>query len=155
MKLLTPSRKWWETLIAAFVVAIPPSRINSLSAVALAKAGQPSTLRSLNHFFKLRAQHRFGSCCESMLPLYGCVMSTAREIEEAIRSLPASERDKLLHTIPDLFPELSGDAEWERIIHDERPRPSLSQFLDKTENEFRRDPGKFAELRDDDFASHS
>ena len=123
--------------------------------VALAKAGQPSTLRSLNHFFKLRAQHRFGSCCESMLPLYGCVMSTAREIEEAIRSLPASERDKLLHTIPDLFPELSGDAEWERIIHDERPRPSLSQFLDKTESEFRRDPGKFAELRDDDFASHS
>ncbi len=90
-----------------------------------------------------------------MLPLYGCVMSTAREIEEAIRSLPASERDKLLHTIPDLFPELSGDAEWERIIHDERPRPSLSQFLDKTESEFRRDPGKFAELRDDDFASHS
>ena len=90
-----------------------------------------------------------------MVPLYGCVMSTAREIEEAIRSLPASERDKLLHIIPDLFPELSGDAEWERIIHDERPRPSLSQFLDKTENEFRRDPGKFAELRDDDFSSHS
>jgi len=90
-----------------------------------------------------------------MLPLYGCVMSTAREIEEAIRSLPASERDKLLRTIPDLFPELSGDAEWERIIHDERPRPSLSQFLDQTENEFRRDPGKFAELRDDDFSSHS
>ena len=82
-------------------------------------------------------------------------MSTAREIEKAIRSLPASERDKLLHTIPDLFPELSGDAEWERIIHDERPRPSLSRFLDKTENEFRRDPGKFAELRDDDFSSHS
>ena len=128
-----------------------------------AQPDQLSTLNSqlstfpqlLNHFFKLRAQHRFGSCCESTLPLYGCVMSTAREIEEAIRSLPASERDKLLHTIPDLFPELSGDAEWERIIHDERPRPSLSQFLDKTENEFRRDPGKFAELRDDDFSSRS
>jgi hypothetical protein len=31
----------------------------------------------------------------------------------------------------------------------------LGGFLDKTENEFRRDPGKFAELRDDDFSSHS
>ena len=57
-------------------------------------------------------------------------MSTAREIEEAIRSLPASERDKLLQQIPDLFPELGGDAEWRRIINDERPRPALSRLLD-------------------------
>src|SRR5260370_18261551 len=37
-------------------------------------------------------------------------VSTAREIEEAIRSLPLSERNKLLHDIPDLFPELSRYA---------------------------------------------
>ncbi len=67
-------------------------------------------------------------------------MSTAREIEEAIRSLPTSERNKLLHHIPDLFPELSGDAEWERIIADERPRPALTKLLDKTEAEFRHNP---------------
>jgi hypothetical protein len=82
-------------------------------------------------------------------------MSTAREIEEAIRSLPPSERTKLLHDIPDLFPELSGDAEWERIIMDERPRPALTELLDKTEAEFRRNPDGFQELTERDFSSPS
>jgi hypothetical protein len=72
-------------------------------------------------------------------------MSTAREIEDAIRSLPTSERDKLLHNIPDLFPELSGDVQWERIINDERPRPALTKALDETEKEFRRKPDGFPE----------
>jgi hypothetical protein len=65
-------------------------------------------------------------------------MITAREIEEAIRSLSAAERDKLLHDIPDLFPELSSDAQWEHIIHDERPRPALSRILDEAEKEWLR-----------------
>lgn len=80
-------------------------------------------------------------------------MSTAREIEDAIRSLPVSERDKLLRNIPDLFPELSGDAQWERIIHDEHPRPALTQLIDETENEFRRNPDKFPELSERDLSS--
>jgi len=82
-------------------------------------------------------------------------MTTALEIEKAIRSLPPSERNKLLHAIPDLFPELSGDAEWERIIADERPRPALSEVLDKTEAEFRRNPDSFPELTEHDFSSPS
>jgi hypothetical protein len=80
-------------------------------------------------------------------------MSTAREIEDAIRSLPAPERDKLLRNIPNLFPELRGDAEWERIIGDERPSPALTEFLDKTVAEFRRDPDEFSELTERDLAS--
>jgi hypothetical protein len=84
-----------------------------------------------------------------------CFVSTAREIEDAIRSLPASERSKLLHHIPDLFPELSGDAEWERIIADERPRPALTELLDKTEAEFCRNPDRFPELTERDFSSPS
>jgi hypothetical protein len=80
-------------------------------------------------------------------------MSTAREIEAAIRSLPASERESLLRDIPDLFPELSGDAEWERIIHDERPRPALTQLLDETEKKFSRDPQKFPQMNERDFSS--
>ena len=36
-------------------------------------------------------------------------MSTAQEIEEAIRGLPPTERDKLLQHIPQLFPEFAGD----------------------------------------------
>lgn len=64
-------------------------------------------------------------------------MSTAQEIEKAIRSLPISERARLLRTIPDLFPELSGDMEWERIIRDQRPRLDLTQVINETEREFR------------------
>src|SRR5437660_9813295 len=83
------------------------------------------------------------------------VMSTAREIEEVIRSLPASERNKLVHHIPDLFPELSGDAEWERIIAAERPRPALTELLDKAEAEFRHNPDRFLELTERDLSSPS
>jgi hypothetical protein len=35
-------------------------------------------------------------------------MSTAREIEDAILSLPATEPDKLLHSIPNLFRDWAG-----------------------------------------------
>ena len=83
------------------------------------------------------------------------LMSTAREIEEAIRSLPPAERDKLLHDLPDLFPELTVDAEWQRIIEDERPRPALTELLDKTEAEFRHNPDAFPELTERDFSSGS
>ena len=42
---------------------------------------------------------------------YDSVVSTAHEIEAAIRSLPGSERDKLLRHIPIIFPELSNGEE--------------------------------------------
>ena len=78
-------------------------------------------------------------------------MSTAREIEEAIRTLPASERDKLLQHIPALFPELAGDAEWQRIIQDKRPRRELSRLLDETEEQLRRNPNGFSRMKASDF----
>jgi len=37
-------------------------------------------------------------------------VSTAQEIENAIRSLSAAERDKLVQQIPQLFPEFADDA---------------------------------------------
>jgi hypothetical protein len=84
---------------------------------------------------------------------YDFLVSTAREIEDAIRSLPAPERDKLLHNISSLFPELRGDAEWERIIGDARPRPALTELLDETQAEFRGNPDAFPELTERDLAS--
>lgn len=60
-------------------------------------------------------------------------MSTAPEIEDAIRSLSPSERAKLLQHLPDILSEFAGDQEWDRIIADERPRPALSQLLDRYE----------------------
>jgi hypothetical protein len=79
-------------------------------------------------------------------------MSNAREIEEAIRMLPAAERDKLLRHIPTLFPELAGDAEWDRIVQDQRPRPDLSRLLDETEEQLRRDPSALPKIKASDFA---
>jgi hypothetical protein len=40
---------------------------------------------------------------------------------------------------PALFPELIGDAEWERLLRDERSRPELSKLLDETEEQLRHD----------------
>jgi hypothetical protein len=79
-------------------------------------------------------------------------MSTAREIEEAIRRLPAAERNKLLQHIPALFPELAGDAEWHRIIHDARARPELSKLIDETQEQLRRDPNAFSPMKLSDFS---
>lgn len=89
--------------------------------------------------------------CQLLAHPYLLFVSTAREIEEAIRSLPASERDKLLHQIPGLFPELAGDVEWERIVNDERSRPALRKLLDETEKQFRHNPDSFTKMADQDF----
>ena len=60
-------------------------------------------------------------------------MSTAQEIEDAIRFLSPAERAKLLQHLPDILPEFAGDQEWDRIIADERPRPALGEVLDRYE----------------------
>jgi hypothetical protein len=46
---------------------------------------------------------------------------------------------------------LAGDAEWERIIRDERQRPELSRLLDETEEQLRRDPNSLPELKASDW----
>jgi uncharacterized protein YjgD (DUF1641 family) len=78
-------------------------------------------------------------------------VSTAQQIEEAIRSLEKTERDKLLQHLPQLFPELAGDAEWERIIRDERQRPELTRLLDETEEQLRRNPDSLPEVKASDW----
>lgn len=67
-------------------------------------------------------------------------MSTVEQIEAAIRSLSAGERDRLVKDLPKLFPELDGDAAWDRIIHDDRPRPAFSRLLDEVESAIAEDP---------------
>ena len=78
-------------------------------------------------------------------------MSTAQQIEEAIRSLEKTERDKLLQHLPQLFPELGGDSEWDQIIRDERQRPELTRLLDETEEQLRRDPDSLPEVKASDW----
>ena len=78
-------------------------------------------------------------------------MSTAQEIEEAIRALSSAERDKLLQHIPRLFPEFAGDEEWNRLARDERPRPALSDLLNRYEDELNENPEKFPKVAEGDF----
>ena len=78
-------------------------------------------------------------------------MSTAQEIEDAIRALSPAERDKLVEHIPQLFPEFGGDAEWERIMQDERPRSSLTNLLNRYEADLDRDPEAFPKVAEGDF----
>jgi hypothetical protein len=77
-------------------------------------------------------------------------VSTAQEIENAIRSLSPVERDKLVQHIPQLFPEFAGDAEWERITRDDRPRPALTELLNRYEAELARDSHAFPKVAEGD-----
>lgn len=78
-------------------------------------------------------------------------MSTVPEIEAAIKALPPSERERLAENLPSILPELRGDLVWQRIISDERPRPSLSALGDDIEQQFKNNPEQFHEIKDSDF----
>jgi hypothetical protein len=78
-------------------------------------------------------------------------VSTARQIEQAILALDQSERDKLRQHLPQLFPELRGDANWEQIISHDRPRPSLSALLDSYEARLTAEPDSYPKVAESDF----
>jgi hypothetical protein len=50
---------------------------------------------------------------------------------------------------------LDGDASWERILHDPRPRPALNALLDEAEADYRHDPAGLAETSDEEFDRRS
>jgi|GEM_PF-863212 hypothetical protein len=78
-------------------------------------------------------------------------MSTVAEIEAAIKALPSAERERLADDLPSILPELNGDAKWQRIINDPRPRPALTALGDEIAAEFKKNPAAFSEMRDADF----
>jgi hypothetical protein len=82
-------------------------------------------------------------------------MSTVQEIEAAIQSLPPKQRRKLIKDLPSILPELDGDAEWDRLISDPRPRPALSKLGDGIEAKMRANPTQFSEMAGTDFDRHS
>jgi hypothetical protein len=82
-------------------------------------------------------------------------MSTVEEIKEAIQTLSPEDREELVACLPTLLPELDGDAAWERIIRDPRPRPALSALLDQAEAEYRRDPSACPETSESEFDRQS
>ena len=78
-------------------------------------------------------------------------MSTVQEIEAAIKALPQTERRKLVENLPSLLPELDGDAQWESIISDGRPRPALSRLGDRIAAQLKADPKSFPPIQENDF----
>ena len=78
-------------------------------------------------------------------------MSTAQQIEEAIRALEKTEREKLLQHLPQLFPELGGDFEWERIIREELSRPGFSALVDGYEARLSAEPDSYPKVAESDF----
>ncbi len=82
-------------------------------------------------------------------------MSTAHEIESAIQSLSPTERAKLVNDLPRLLPELDGDAAWERIARDARPRPAFSALIDELQAQMRANPEAFPEISDRDFGERA
>jgi hypothetical protein len=78
-------------------------------------------------------------------------MSTVAEIEAAIQSLPRAERERLADDLPAILPELNGDAKWERIINDARPRPTLTALGDEIAAQLKANPAAFREVWDGDF----
>jgi uncharacterized protein (DUF2249 family) len=78
-------------------------------------------------------------------------MSTVAEIEAAIKALPPTERERLADNLPSILPELDGDAKWQRIIADPRPRPALTKLGDEIEAQFKVNSGQFPEMKDSDF----
>ena len=57
--------------------------------------------------------------------------------------------------LPKLLPELDGDAAWDHLIHDPRPRPALSALLDEAEAAYRRDPKAFPSTSEAEFDRRS
>ena len=70
-------------------------------------------------------------------------MSTVQEIEAAVQALPATEREELVADLPGILPELNGNAAWERILADPRPRPALTALGDEIAAQFKTSPSRF------------
>jgi hypothetical protein len=78
-------------------------------------------------------------------------MSTVQQIEAAIRSLAPAEREELIKDLPGLLPELDGDAAWEQITRDSRPRAGFTALLNEVQTEYQKDPKIFPVIKESDF----
>jgi hypothetical protein len=78
-------------------------------------------------------------------------MSTIQEIESAIRKLAPADRDQLVRDLPEILPELNGDAAWERLTNDPRSRPALTALLDRVDVTIKGNPDAFSEIKESDF----
>jgi hypothetical protein len=94
---------------------------------------------------------KFGLLMERGLTSAPQPMSTVQEIEAAIRALTPAQRKQLLKGLPQLLPELDGDAAWEQIVRDARPRPAFTALVNEVEAQFQRDPKAFPVIQERHF----
>jgi 2-oxo-4-hydroxy-4-carboxy--5-ureidoimidazoline (OHCU) decarboxylase len=76
-------------------------------------------------------------------------MSTAHEIEAAIRMLSPAEREKLIKDLPIVLSELNGDIAWNQTIGDGRTRPGLTALLDQVEPDHQKKTAAFPEIKEE------
>jgi hypothetical protein len=95
------------------------------------------------------------NCPARPFVLFWRTMSTALEIEAAIRKLSPLERQKLVADLPTILPELDGDMAWNRIIGNTETRPGLTALLDSVEADYKKNPAAFSEITDKDFDLNS
>ena len=81
-------------------------------------------------------------------------MSKVQEIEAAIQALSPTERGELLSVLPNIFPELDGDAEWARIIN-ANANPTFSRYLDEIEAGLTGQTLELRETSEEEFRRHS
>ena len=90
-------------------------------------------------------------CDDSHGALLFSAMTTAHEIEEAIRALEKTERAKLFEHLPQLFPELGGYAEWAAIIRSDQPRSGFSALVDSYDARLSSEPDAYPKVAESDF----
>jgi hypothetical protein len=81
-------------------------------------------------------------------------MSKVEQIGAAIGSLSAQERADLVSLLPTILPELDGDAAWERIINDPRPRPALSKYIEEVKAGIAAGTVELRETSEEEFRRH-
>ena len=81
-------------------------------------------------------------------------MSKVQQIEAAIQQLSKSERAELVEVLPKILPELDGDAEWERIIRSDEPRPAFSKYVDELEADLAAGKLELRETSEEEFRKY-
>jgi hypothetical protein len=81
-------------------------------------------------------------------------MNTVDEITAAIQGLSLEQRQELVARLPEVLPEMGGDAKWERIIRDPGARPALSALGDEIEAELATNPEAFPEITEGHYDRH-
>jgi predicted RNase H-like HicB family nuclease len=94
-------------------------------------------------------------CCSQGTSRQEALQNIRVAIQEYLEAQPEVEARFGTKVLPEILPEMAGDAKWEAIIHDLRPRPALEGLLDELEIESKEHPEALRETSDEEFERNS